>query len=97
MKKCVALTEILCYNIYVRLRKGMIFMIEKIYYIYRGYRGDKPIATYYSMDQVTAFIQNSAAQRNHGFYRSWSLGGVDFYDCGDVVYKVVEKDFQENE
>lgn len=72
-------------------------MEDKQYFVYRGYRGSEPIAIYYSMDQVTAFIQNSAAQRNYGLYRSWTLGGVDFYDCGDVVYKVVEKDFQENE
>ena len=48
------------------------------------------------MDQVIALVHNTAAERNFGFYRSWTMDGIDFYDCGDIVYKVVEKDLQEN-
>jgi hypothetical protein len=74
----------------------MIFMESKQYFVYRGYRGSEPIAIYHNMDQVIALVHNTAAEHNFGFYRSWTMDGIDFYDCGDIVYKVVEKDFQEN-
>ena len=65
--------------------------MEKQYFVYRGYRSNEPIAIYYNMDQVTALVHNTAAQENYGMYRSWTMDGVAFYDCGGTIYRVVKK------
>lgn len=66
------------------------------YLVYRGYTAQEPFAEYYSMDQVTALVHNYAAQYNYGLYRSWTIDGTDYYDCGAIVLmvkKLIKFDF----
>lgn len=46
-------------------------------------------------DALMAFVQRKATKLNYGLYRTWTVDGVMYFDCGPTVYKVME--VQDNE
>ena len=87
MQKVLDLPQKVCYNIYIKIRKGMILMQFEVRKAYND-TFDRAFAT---MEEVMAFVQRKAAKMNYGMYRSWEKDGVLYFDCGPTVYAVHEK------